>query len=242
MRALTQSMRCLALYAAAALDRAKRQAEPAERARSQALTDFLIPIVKAWCTDQGVRVASLGVQVHGGTGFIEETGAAQYYRDARIAPIYEGTNGIQAIDLLGRKLLRDDGKAARALLAEVSATMAELDAVPALGGVKNELHAALRTLDTAIGCVLDHGKRDLKHGLAVATPLLGLCGTVLGGWLLARAAAAATARQDSDPNFAAAKVATAVFYADTFLPEASAFAAAVMCDGSSTLDFPLDAF
>ncbi|HEY4162277.1 MAG TPA: acyl-CoA dehydrogenase [Dongiaceae bacterium] len=243
MRALTQSMRCLALYAAAALDRAKRESDPAARAKSQALTDFLIPIVKAWCTDQGVRVASLGVQIHGGTGFIEETGAAQYYRDARIAPIYEGTNGIQAIDLLGRKLLRDDGKTARALLAEIAATMAELDATPALSGTKSALQSALKSMDEAIAFVLDHGKQDLKRGLAVATPLLGLCGTVIGGWLLARAAAAAARlRSETDPTFAAAKLATAIFYVENILPEASALAAVVMRDGSSTLDFPLDAF
>jgi alkylation response protein AidB-like acyl-CoA dehydrogenase len=243
MRALTQAMRCLALYAASSLDRAKRETDPAIRALCQARTDLLIPIVKAWCTDQGVRVASLGVQVHGGTGFIEETGAAQYYRDARIAPIYEGTNGIQAIDLLGRKLLRDEGKAATALLAEISGSMAELDAAPAMAGAKAALQPAVQALEGAVAFVLDRGKQEPKLGLAVATPLLGLCGTVIGGWLLARSAAAAhRLRGATDPAFAAAKAATAVFYAKNILPEAASLAAMVTGGGSSTLDFPLDAF
>src|SRR5690349_10641957 len=127
MRALTEGMRALVLFCAGALDRAKRHPDKATRERNQALTDLLIPIVKAWCTDQGVRVASIGVQVHGGVGFIEETGAAQYFRDSRIAPIYEGTNGIQAMDLLGRKVLRDQGKTMQGLIAEIAGSLDGLD-------------------------------------------------------------------------------------------------------------------
>src|SRR3954468_23160347 len=150
MRALTEAMRGLVLYTAGALDRAKRHPDEKERVRNQALTDLLIPIVKAWCTDQGVRVASIGVQVYGGVGFIEETGAAQYFRDSRIAPIYEGTNGIQAMDLLGRKLLRDQGKAMQGLIAEISASLGAL-------GDKSALTAALGELQQATAALLKTG-------------------------------------------------------------------------------------
>ena len=126
MRAATEAMRSLAYYAAAMIDRARRDPDPAERVQAQRRADLLIPVVKAWCTDMGVAVASTGIQVHGGMGYIEETGAAQYLRDARIAPIYEGTNGIQANDLVGRKLARDHGEAVGSLFAEIAATLAAL--------------------------------------------------------------------------------------------------------------------
>ncbi|HVT52716.1 MAG TPA: acyl-CoA dehydrogenase, partial [Dongiaceae bacterium] len=229
MRALTQGMRCLVLYAAGALDRAKRHPDAGERARHQALTDLLIPIVKAWCTDRGVEVASLGVQVHGGVGFIEQTGAAQYYRDARIAPIYEGTNGIQAMDLIGRKLLRDEGKAMRALLAEMAASVAG----------QAPIKAAIETLERATASVLAGGKQDADRALAVATPYLSVCGTVIAGWLLARSAAQANG---ADPAFSRSKQATAAFFAANILPAAEADAALVTGGGASTLAFPVDAF
>jgi alkylation response protein AidB-like acyl-CoA dehydrogenase len=233
MRALTEGMRALVLYCAGALDRAKRHPDKAERARNQALTDLLIPIVKAWCTDQGVRVASIGVQVHGGVGFIEETGAAQYYRDARIAPIYEGTNGIQAMDLIGRKLLRDEGKAMRALLAEMTASVGELKEARAA------IESGIKILEHATGSVLAGGKRDANQALAVATPYLSVCGTVMAGWLLARSAAHANG---TDPAFTQAKQATAAFFAANILPDADAEAALVTGGAASTLAFPVDAF
>jgi hypothetical protein len=233
MRALTQGMRCLVLYTAGALDRAKRHPDAAERAKNQALTDLLIPIVKAWCTDRGVEVASLCVQVHGGVGFIEETGAAQYYRDARIAPIYEGTNGIQAMDLIGRKLLRDDGKAMRALLAEMTAS------VGALKEARAAVESGIKILAHATGSVLAGGKQDANQALAVATPYLSVCGTVMAGWLLARSAAQANG---TDPAFTKAKQATAAFFAANILPDADAEAALVTGGAPSTLAFPVDAF
>jgi alkylation response protein AidB-like acyl-CoA dehydrogenase len=235
MRALTEGMRALVLYCAGALDRAKRHPDKAERARNQALTDLLIPIVKAWCTDQGVRVASIGVQVHGGVGFIEETGAAQYFRDSRIAPIYEGTNGIQAMDLLGRKLLRDQGQAMQSLIAEISGSLGTLDD-------KTALTAALRELEQATAALLKTGQSDLPAALAVATPYLGLCGTVIAGWLLARAAVEARNQSGLAPDFVSAKQATAAFFSSNILIEAESEAARVTKGGASTLAFPLDAF
>jgi alkylation response protein AidB-like acyl-CoA dehydrogenase len=235
MRALTEGMRALVLYCAGALDRAKRHPDKAERARNQALTDLLIPIVKAWCTDQGVRVASIGVQVYGGVGFIEETGAAQYFRDSRIAPIYEGTNGIQAMDLLGRKLLRDQGQAMQGLIAEISGSLGALED-------KASLTAALRQMEQATASILKTGQSDLPGALAVATPYLGLCGTVIAGWLLARAAAAARNQSGLSADFVSAKQATAAFFSSNILVEAESEAARVTKGGASTLAFPLDAF
>jgi len=235
MRALTEGMRALVLYCAGALDRAKRHPDKAEQARNQALTDLLIPIVKAWCTDQGVRVASIGVQVHGGVGFIEETGAAQYFRDSRIAPIYEGTNGIQAMDLLGRKLLRDQGKAMQGLIAEIGGGLDSVEDKAALSD-------ALSQMERATSALLKTGQHDLPAALAVATPYLGLCGTVIAGWLLARAAKAAQNQSGLAPDFVAAKQATAAFFSSNILVEAAGEAARVMQGGASTLAFPLDAF
>ncbi len=173
MRAITLAGRLLALEAAAALDRHHATGEEAAATRLA----LLIPIVKAWCSDRGVDVASLGIQVHGGMGFVEETGAAQVWRDARIAPIYEGTNGIQAIDLLVRKLGRDRGAAMRALLAEVAAT-------PGLAAAAEELDRATATMLAL----------DPETAESAAAAYLDACGWVLGGWMVARAAAAAPDR------------------------------------------------
>jgi alkylation response protein AidB-like acyl-CoA dehydrogenase len=235
MRALTEGMRALVLYCAGTLDRSKRHPDEAERARQQALTDLLIPIVKAWCTDQGVRVASTGIQVHGGVGFIEQTGAAQYFRDARIAPIYEGTNGVQAIDLLGRKLLRDQGKTMLGLIAEMNGSLEGLADRAALA-------AALQQMEQATRHLLKTGAGDLPAALAAATPYLGLCGTVIAGWLLARAAQAARNQSGLAPDFVAAKQATAAFFSNNLLIEATSEAARVVNGSASTLAFPLDAF
>jgi alkylation response protein AidB-like acyl-CoA dehydrogenase len=236
MKALNEAMRALVYSAAAAIDTAKRHPDKGARARAQARIDLLTPIVKAWLSDTGCEVASLGVQVHGGMGYIEETGVAQYYRDVRIACIYEGTNGIQALDLLGRKLLRDEGAAAKALVAEMTATRRELDA-DALGAA---LRSGIAGLTEATDWLLETGAQDLERAAAGATPYLRLFGTVLGGWLLACAALAARRRLSDggaaeDREFLEAKIATARFYADNVLPRASAEAAAVTRGAASTL-------
>jgi hypothetical protein len=173
--------------------------------------------------------------VHGGVGFIEETGAAQYFRDSRIAPIYEGTNGIQAMDLLGRKLLRDQGQAMRSLIAEIAGSLDGLDDKAALA-------AALNQLEQATAELLKTGQNNLPAALAVATPYLGLCGTVIAGWLLARAAKEARNQSGLAADFVAAKQATAAFFSSNILVEAISDAARVTQGGASTLAFPLDAF
>ncbi|GAB4179979.1 MAG: acyl-CoA dehydrogenase [Thalassobaculales bacterium] len=225
MRARTQAARGLALHAAGQIDRARRHPEDAARAAAQARVDLLTPVVKAWCTDLGVEVASIGIQVHGGMGYIEETGAAQHYRDARIAPIYEGTNGIQAMDLVGRKLARDGGSAMTALIAEMRADPAT-DAA---------LAAAIDRLEQATQAVLEGWAADPRLPAAAAAPYLELTGTVTGGWQLARQAAAAP-----EGPFGIAKRATSRFYAEQVLSRADSLLAAVR--GAATVwDIPEEA-
>jgi hypothetical protein len=243
-------MRALIYVTAAALDRAARAPDAAERARSQAEVDLLIPIAKAWCSDLGCEIASLGVQVHGGMGFIEETGAAQHYRDARIAPIYEGTNGIQALDLLGRKMLRDDGAALAALTARMHETLTELEAfkdkdITALRGALGE---GIMTLEAAGDFLIETGKESIERAAAGATPFLRLFGTVAGGWLLAKGAAAAArqlasasnrrangAANGHDPAFLKAKLVTARFYGENVMPQVAGLASQVITGAGSTL-------
>ncbi|HEX9769133.1 MAG TPA: acyl-CoA dehydrogenase [Kiloniellales bacterium] len=240
MKALTEAMRALIYYTAGQLDRTKSAPDEAARAQSRARLELMTPVAKAWCTDRGVEVASLGVQVHGGMGFIEETGAAQHLRDSRINPIYEGTNGIQALDLATRKLARDGGAAARQLIAEIAAGDEALQRSPdpdlkAIGGALGE---ARFVLDAATDWLAGVVGTDLPKAAAVATPYLNLLGTVAGGWLLGREALAARARLDAgrgDTRFLAAKVKTARFYAENLLPHAAAEAAVVMTGADSAL-------
>jgi len=194
IRATTLAGRLLALEAGAALDRSRTAGD----AEAETRVALLTPIVKAWCTDRGVDCASLGVQVHGGMGFVEDTGAAQVLRDARIAPIYEGTNGIQAIDLVVRKVARDGGAAMRGVIAEARASDARLE-------------RAADTLARATEWVLAAAARDPDEAEASATAYLDAAGWVLGGWMLARAAAA-------DERYAP----IAAFYIRRLLPRAEA--------------------
>jgi 3-(methylthio)propanoyl-CoA dehydrogenase len=246
MRAQTEAMRALAYYAAGAIDRARHHPEDAARERQQRRVDLLIPAVKAWCTDLGVEIASLGVQVHGGMGFIEETGAAQHLRDARIAPIYEGTNGIQANDLVGRKLLRDRGAAAGELIAEMRATERALADKPGddLAALAQPLAAALDAVEEATAWMVEHGESDPPRALAGAVPYLKQLGTVTGGWLMATSALAATARlrtRAGDAGFNEAKLLTARFYAEHVLPAAPALLPAIT-GGATVMAFDLDRF
>jgi 3-(methylthio)propanoyl-CoA dehydrogenase len=193
--------------------------------------DLLTPIAKAWSTDVGCEVASLGVQIHGGMGFIEETGAAQHYRDARIAPIYEGTNGIQAMDLVGRKLSQDGGDAARAIIADMKADLARLPRLYA-GKPVDRLAAAIEAVEDATFWILD-AKADPARAadvLAGADAYLKLMGDVIGGWLLARGALEARAELDSgqgDPTFLEGRITLYEVYAANVLGHASSRLAAV---------------
>jgi alkylation response protein AidB-like acyl-CoA dehydrogenase len=236
MRAQIEAMRALVACAAGALDRAKRHPSAAVRARQQALVDLLIPVAKAWCTDTGCSVASTAVQVHGGLGFIESTGAAQHFRDARIAPIYEGTNGIQANDLVGRKLMRDGGAAARAFIAEMRGIEDALDD-DGFAEIRERLHEGIDCLDRATAWLLVTWPTDMARALVGATPFLTLFGTVAGGWLMAKTALAARRRFASggDDAYLAGKESIARFYATNILPQAVGLAAVVCRGGADAL-------
>ncbi|HMA49084.1 MAG TPA: acyl-CoA dehydrogenase, partial [Magnetospirillaceae bacterium] len=196
MKARVEAMRALAYVEAAALDLAEHETTDEKKKQGQLLADFLNPIVKGWCTETGVAVASAGVQVHGGMGFIEETGAAQHYRDARIIPIYEGTTAIQANDLINRKLGRDQGAVAKALLADVAklASSMKKDASAELSSIGKAMEEAHGEALAAIEWVLEAGAHDNRLPAAASVPLLMLLGTVLGGHQMARAAVSAHAK------------------------------------------------
>jgi len=230
MKAQTEAMRALAYVAAFALDTAARHPDPALRAEAQARADLLIPVVKGWCTESAIEVASTGVQVHGGMGFIEDTGAAQHLRDARITTIYEGTTGIQANDLVGRKIARDGGAAARAALAEMRADAALLPEDGELGAVRASLEAGIGRLGACIDWVVETHARNPQATGASAVPLLKLFGIVAGGWQSARAAWIAERRlgANADRDFYLAKIGTARFYADHVLAQAPGLAHTVM--------------
>ena len=227
MRAQIEAMRALGYYTAAGIDGALKQPDKAAGRKIQDRVDLLIPIVKAWFTDLGNEIASTGVQIHGGMGFIEDTGAAQHLRDARILPIYEGTNGIQARDLVGRKVAKDGGETMLALVAEMRATAEEMKAAPGddIEAIRRGLEAAADALEDATRWVAQSVKAELVNALAGSVPFLRLAGTALGGWLLARSALVAQTRlgqRDGDPAFLEAKLVTARFYAEVILPPALA--------------------
>jgi 3-(methylsulfanyl)propanoyl-CoA dehydrogenase len=225
MKSRIEAIRSLAYVVAGMLDIAHRHRDEATRSRVQAAVDVLIPVVKGWSTESAIDIASIGLQVHGGMGYVEETGAAQHLRDARITAIYEGTTGIQAIDLIGRKILRDDGRAMRGLIADMERAAESLDGAPGddLVAIRRQLQAAIAALSEAVDWIRSTGRNDINSALAGATPFLHLLGIVCGGWQMARAALVAQnkiAAGENDPAFYQAKIATARFYADHFLTQA----------------------
>src|SRR6185503_4570582 len=240
MKSHTEAMRALALYAAYLLDLGDRHPdkELAEGAATRAA--LLIPIVKGWSTESGIELTSLGIQVHGGMGFVEETGAAQPYRDVRISSIYEGTTGIQANDLLNRKLSRDQGLALNSLLAEATQ---ELEAVQSKDqSVLDAKAAAIEALAATRHCagiVLKAMMNAPADAYAVSIPFLKLCGFALGGWLLAKSAAIAESKLaagGADQQFLSGKIASARFYADHILPQTLALARVVEKGAGSVVE------
>ena len=230
MKALTEAMRALTYANAAAVDRAHALEEGEEQRAAQGRADLLTPVTKAWCTDIGVEVANTGIQVHGGMGYVEETGAAQHLRDARIAPIYEGTNGIQALDLVGRKLAMDGGAHWRALVQEMRAGLNDLPTSADFRVIRPAVEAAVKALEQGAEWLTADG-RDLGDAAAGAQPYCRLFGFTMGAWLLAEQAAEAAARLErgeGDAEFLNAKIATARFFAEQLLPEGTALLPAVM--------------
>jgi alkylation response protein AidB-like acyl-CoA dehydrogenase len=238
MKSQTEASRALTLYTAMLFDLAAGSPDAAVRAASQARGELLTPIVKGWCTEIGNEVAGIGVQVHGGMGFIEETGAAQYVRDVRITTIYEGTTGIQSNDLIGRKLARDRGAAMIAFLTDMKSELEGLAAVEER--VDGTCRAALEAVGQLARATQALGKALATRpelAQAVSVPYLKLCGYVAGGWLLAKSAALAEASMDGpEREFYTAKVRTAAFYAAQVLPGAFALARVVESGAASVVE------
>ncbi len=238
MKSTTEAGRALALYAALQLDVAGHEPDQNRRALAQARADLLIPIVKGWCTETGNSMTAIGVQVHGGMGFIEETGAAQYVRDVRITTIYEGTTGIQSNDLIGRKIGRDGGAAMNLLIAEMARELESLR--PTHPATRLTVEAALES----VGLLRDSTDTLVKAlasrpdtAMAVSVPYLMLCGYVIGGWLTAKASIVAAGRLASqDRSFYEAKIHTARFYCEQVLPSALALARIVQHGSGSVVE------
>ncbi len=237
MKALTDASRAICYANAVAYDLARHAPDEDARAEARAREELLTPISKAWSTDRANDVSSLGVQVHGGMGYIEETGAAQHMRDARIAAIYEGTNGIQAMDLVGRKLQGDGGAAAKKFIAEIKNEAKVLKAAKReeLHHVGEKLIAAADALHAATDWLLEKAQENPEHALAGATPYLKQFGNVAGGYYLGKAAVAAALEihENRDPAYHETKIAIARFYADNYLAEAVGLADAVMAGAES---------
>jgi alkylation response protein AidB-like acyl-CoA dehydrogenase len=239
MKAQAEAMRAVAYTASAALDKSRHHPDDKERRRQQALVDFLIPIVKGWCTEQCVEVASTGVQIHGGMGFVEETGAAQYLRDARITTIYEGTTGIQAADLVGRKVAYEKGATAFAIIEEMRGLDAQLSASSNadVAAQREGLKRAANAVAAATQWIVDTFGSNPNAVAAVAVPYLKLWGTAAGGWQMARAALIAERRlaDGGDADFYRAKIATARFYSEHILPLTAALHSEVVRGAGSVL-------
>jgi 3-(methylthio)propanoyl-CoA dehydrogenase len=256
MKSQTEAMRALAYVVAAAHDTALHHADAIERQQNQAFVDLMTPVVKGWFTETGNQIAYLGVQVHGGMGFIEEAGAAQFMRDARITTIYEGTTGIQANDLIGRKIAREGGATLKSVIALMRATHAEL-----AGENAADCRAIAVALAEGIAAVVEAGEyivvqycANVREVAAGAVPFLRLLGIVSGGWMMARAALASQGALVAQANVGAgemkcpaagtafyqAKIKTARFYAEHVLNEASGLAREIVAGGASTLAVPED--
>lgn len=247
MKSTVEACRAMALHTAGLLDVAHGHPDSTARAAAQASYEFLVPIVKGYCTELSVEVTSLGVQVHGGMGYIEETGAAQYYRDARILPIYEGTTAIQANDFIGRKTLRDGGAVAYAFADEIDATAAQLTAHSnaTLHSMAQPLRDANQALREAVQFVLDNAKNQPNAVFAGSVLYLKLAGLVISAWLSTRAALVAQAQLDAGNGDAAwmqAKIATAAFYVQAQLPQADAWARAITQAGEVAGEFDVTGF
>jgi alkylation response protein AidB-like acyl-CoA dehydrogenase len=241
-RAQIEGCRAMASVAAAAYDAAHRHPDAEARKQNQAFYEFLVPLVKGYSTEMSLEVTSLGVQVHGGMGFIEETGAAQHYRDAKILTIYEGTSAIQANDLVGRKTLRDGGQTAKAIAAQIEGTEAELKQ----NGSADALAVAARLSEArqAFVSVVDYlsTQQDPNAVYAGSVPYLLLAGNLVAGWQLARALLVAQANLNEDPAFMQAKIAVARFYAEHILTRTAGQRAAIVEGAASVTALPLDAF
>ena len=238
MKSRTEAGRALAYYVAGCMDRAKSHPDADVRAANQRRLELLTPVVKGWCTENAQGITWNGVQVHGGMGFIEETGAAQYMRDARIITIYEGTTAIQANDLIGRKTAKEGGQSMRQLLAEIAETGAALRASDdaRLKAIADALGDGIAALDEATNWLIGNYDANPQAAAAGSVPFLKLTGIVVGAWLMARSAAIAVERLDAaDGDFYKAKLATASYFVQHVVPEANSYRDAIVGGAESVL-------
>ncbi|HET6591557.1 MAG TPA: acyl-CoA dehydrogenase, partial [Xanthomonadales bacterium] len=245
MKSGTEAMRALAYVAAAEIDRSRLARDPAQAARHFDRVELFTPIVKGWLTEMSQELTSYGIQIHGGMGFVEETGSAQYYRDARITTIYEGTTGIQANDLVGRKTLANNGEVLALLLADVEATAAALAADTELASLGSALATSLEAARAALQWLLERAREDRNVAGAASVNFLMLLGYVCGGWLMGQSALKASARLASgagDTAFLKAKLVTARFYCEHLLPRARACLAAIEAGPESTMALTAEQF
>ena len=245
MKTRTEALRAVACVVAAAVDKAAAHPDEAVRKSNQSFVDLMIPVVKGWSTETSVFVTSLGIQVHGGMGYVEETGAAQHWRDSRITPIYEGTTGIQASDLVGRKIARDDGASARRLLEEMEDVRELLENAPELAQLGSQLSAGISALRRCVDFVVERYTSEPKAAATGAVPLLELFGIVTGGWQMARAAIIARKRladDNGDSAFLRAKMLSARFYGDHVLTQASGLADSVVNGADTVLAYADEQF
>jgi len=238
MKSQIEAMRALACACAVEYDVATRHADAEKRAQAQRRGDFLTPIVKGWCSETGQELTSLGIQIHGGMGYVEETGAAQYLRDVRITTIYEGTTGIQAGDLVGRKTLRDGGASARELIADMRRTVGDMsDCGGPVVTIRKKLAEGISALEEVVEWLIAEGGGDPQLPGAVAASYLRLCGVVCGGWMMARAAHICDeqpTKDGADAPFYSSKLASASFYAAQIMPTAAALASTII-EGSHAI-------
>jgi alkylation response protein AidB-like acyl-CoA dehydrogenase len=246
MRAFTEGCRAMALVSAAAYDAAHAHPDKETRQRNEAFYEFLVPLIKGYSTEMSLEVASLGVQVHGGMGFIEETGAAQHYRDAKILTIYEGTTAIQANDLIGRKTARDGGTVARAIAAQIETTEGELARSKSehAAAVLKRLRAARQAFTDVVAFVVERGKNDPNAVFAGSVPYLMLAGNLMAGWQMARALLVAEQRvaAGEQTDFMRAKVHTARFYADHILSRVPGVRDSIVDGAAGVTGMALEAF
>ena len=244
MRAYTEGCRAMALVAASAYDAAHHHPDAQARQQNAAFYEFLVPLIKGYSTEMSLDVASLGVQVHGGMGFIEETGAAQYLRDAKILTIYEGTTAIQANDLVGRKTARDGGQVARAIAGRIEATEAALAqrSSAASKSMLKHLRAARAAFVEVVDFVAGSTKASPNAVFAGSVPYLMLAGNVVAGWQMARALIVAEDQRAEDAAFMDAKVATARFYAEHILSKVPGVRDSIIEGHAAVNDMALEAF
>jgi alkylation response protein AidB-like acyl-CoA dehydrogenase len=240
MKSRIEAMRALAYFTAGRMDMAHAHADAATRKSAQTLVNLLTPIVKGWCTESAIQITSTGVQVHGGVGFVEETGAAQHFRDARITTIYEGTTAIQANDLVGRKTAKDGGETFAALIATMRGDIAGWKADATLAPLAVALEGGIAALESGVCFIVDNNAPAPELVAAAAVPFLHLSGTVVGGWLISRQAASALAQLGAsgvDAAFLNGKIATAKHYAEHVLPHADAYRRAVTAGAEDVAAF-----